>query len=225
MDLALPVDVVAQLERCQAALSSLEERSKPFLQTSPKDIESQLDAAGCAQVYLALAQTLHSLLGLYLKACGVAPEDHDTAKEKERLEAYRRKVNKVVAEKELSESRRSLEVNVAALNRVITHAVPDLSAGQKQALRSQQAGKRAAPAAAAVGEGAARNAGLQIQAGVAQVEQDGEGVGGVESRKKARRGGGEGPRDEALAFLEEAFAEVKGPGAIAAAATVPAGHE
>jgi hypothetical protein len=55
----------------------------------------------------------------------------------DRLKAYAKKVRKAVAEKELSESRRSLEVNVAALSRVITHAVPDLSTQQKQALNAQ----------------------------------------------------------------------------------------
>lgn len=57
----------------------------------------------------------------------------------DRLQAFARKVKKVVAEKELSESRRTLEVDVAVLNRVITHAVPDLSAQQRQALKEVRA--------------------------------------------------------------------------------------
>ena len=42
----------------------------------------QLDPIERVQVYMALAQTINTLFGLYLKVSGVAPVDHGTAKER-----------------------------------------------------------------------------------------------------------------------------------------------
>jgi hypothetical protein len=53
-------------------------------------------------------------------------------------------------------------------------------------------------------------------------KQHGEGSSGAGSSKKARRGTS-APRDEALAFLEEAMAEIQGPGMTAAAAAAAGG--
>ena len=61
----------------------------------------------------------------------------------ERYKQYHRKVFKLEAEVGLSQARKALEVDVAAVNRFITHAVPDLNAEQRQALR--QAGGAAPP--------------------------------------------------------------------------------
>ena len=44
-------------------------------------------------------------------------------------------MRKVAAEHELQHSRRSLEVNVAAVNRFINNAIPELSAQQREALK------------------------------------------------------------------------------------------
>lgn len=43
-----------------------------------------MDAVERAQVHVALAQTINSLLGLYLKVRGVSPEDHGMEKERVR---------------------------------------------------------------------------------------------------------------------------------------------
>ncbi len=51
------------------------------------------------------------------------------------LEAYKRKVSKLESTKWLQEHRPSLNVNVAGANRFISAAIPELSKGQKQALR------------------------------------------------------------------------------------------
>lgn len=53
----------------------------------------------------------------------------------ERLQLYRKKVQKVESEKWLSENKRSLAVDVSAANRFISHAIPELTPQQHEALR------------------------------------------------------------------------------------------
>jgi primosomal protein N' len=53
----------------------------------------------------------------------------------ERLQLYKKKVQKVESQKWLSEHRRSLAVDVSAANRFISHAIPELNPQQHQALR------------------------------------------------------------------------------------------
>ncbi len=57
-----------------------------------------------------------------------------------RLKQYAKKVSKAATEKELRETRRSVTVDVAGVNRFITYAVPDLSDAQRQALREVRGG-------------------------------------------------------------------------------------
>jgi hypothetical protein len=67
-------------------------------------------------------------------------------KEAARLAAYFKKVNKAVAAEELRHSRPSLSLNVAAANRFIDHAIPDLTTNQRQALLAATAEVQAAAA-------------------------------------------------------------------------------
>ena len=53
----------------------------------------------------------------------------------ERLRLYTKKVEKVESEKWLKEHKPALSLSIAAANRFITNAIPDLSAEQKTALR------------------------------------------------------------------------------------------
>ena len=55
--------------------------------------------------------------------------------EQARLQLYRKKVQKVESQKWLSENKRSLAVNVSAANRFISHAIPELTTQQHEALR------------------------------------------------------------------------------------------
>lgn len=52
-----------------------------------------------------------------------------------RLRQYGDKVEKVKNEKELKAAKKLTNVNIAAANRFISHAIPDLTKEQKQALR------------------------------------------------------------------------------------------
>ena len=53
----------------------------------------------------------------------------------ERLRLYTKKVEKVESEKWLKEHKPALSLSIAAANRFITNAIPDLSSEQKAALR------------------------------------------------------------------------------------------
>ena len=53
----------------------------------------------------------------------------------ERLSIYRKKIQKVESEKWFKEHKRTLEVNVSAANRFISHAIPELTNEQRSALK------------------------------------------------------------------------------------------
>lgn len=53
----------------------------------------------------------------------------------ERLKVYGKKIRRLESEEYLAKTRPSLEVNIAAANRFINNAIPDLSKEQKQALK------------------------------------------------------------------------------------------
>lgn len=97
-----------------------------------------------------------------------------------RLAQFAKKVAKAAADKELRESRRSLEVDVVAMSRFIAAALPDLSAAQRLSLKSAKSGQ-AAKRTAGGGAGGAS--------------------GGVRRPKS-----GAPHKDEAAAFLEETLA-------------------
>lgn len=67
----------------------------------------------------------------------------------ERLAAYERKVKKAVTADDLARSRPGTSLNIAAANRFIDAAIPDLTAAQKQQLRAlgKQVQQQAAAAA------------------------------------------------------------------------------
>ncbi|KAL4440306.1 hypothetical protein ABPG75_003307 [Micractinium tetrahymenae] len=203
MDVPLAEEVQAQLSVFKEVLGSLESKLKPFLGSTGSAAIARLPPLECAQAQLALAQATAALFQLYLRASGVDPADHESRKEQERLAQYGKKVRKAAAEKELRESRRSLEVNVAAVNRFITAAVPDLTQGQKAALKA--AGQPAGGATT----------------GVRKRRQQ-EGGGGA-----AAVGEGGDAEGAAAAFLEETMAELAGGGEpggdVAAAAAGGAG--
>ncbi|KAI8467071.1 MAG: hypothetical protein J3K34DRAFT_482503 [Monoraphidium minutum] len=72
-------------------------------------------------------------------------EGHALRKEQDRLQRYERKLKRAAAEDELARTRPGTELNVAAANRFISQAIPDLTPEQRQQLREQNAaGKRGA---------------------------------------------------------------------------------
>lgn len=87
-----------------------------------------------AEVHLALAQSITALLNLLIKIRGKDPSDYKFDKEEKRILQYEKKVRKALAEHETK--KRTLEVDVAALNRFISASLPELSAEKRRKLRS-----------------------------------------------------------------------------------------
>lgn len=200
MDLP-PEEVQAQLAGFEELLTLMESKLQPFVAPGSGNALAQLVPQERAHAQLALAHATAALYQLFLKASGVDPADHEFHKEQERLKQYTKKVRKVAAEKELRETKRSMEVNVSAVNRFISAAVPNLTREQKAALAT--AGQAAAAAANAKRKRA-------------------PGAGG----DNGNGGAGQDAEGAAAAFLQETMAELQ-PGVEeeAAAGGGPAGSE
>lgn len=70
----------------------------------------------------------------------VDPSSHPSAKDADRLEIFQSKVAKAEREAELALLKRNAVVDVAAANRFISHAIPDLNEEQRRRLK--EAGER-----------------------------------------------------------------------------------
>lgn len=90
-----------------------------------------------AQLHISQAKCAKDLFELLRKCSGHGESDKAFVKEGERLAAYEKKVRRVTSDKLLSESRPSIGVNIAAANRFIDHAIPDLTPEQRQLLRQK----------------------------------------------------------------------------------------
>ncbi|PSC67180.1 nuclear nucleic acid-binding C1D [Micractinium conductrix] len=192
MDLALPEEVQEQLADFEKLLGLLEAKLQPFLGEGGAAVLVQLPPLERAQAQLALAQATAALFRLYLLASGVDADEHETSSEKKRLVIYSKKVRRALSEQELGQAKRSLEVNVAAVNRFISAAVPDLSSDQKAALKAARGKSGGGTAAGASG-----------------------------GKRTAGGGGGDGGQDAeaaAAAFLQDTLGGQEGD----AAAPVPA---
>lgn len=179
--MSLPEEVLLQLQACRKVLEALNRDSKALLALSL----SELPPLERAQAYTAaatLANAQHNLLRLLQ---GKQP-DAASRQEGERITQYSRKLGKPLAALELAASRPSFSLDVAAANRFIDAAIPDLTPGQKQQLK--EAGKRAG--AAAQSEAAATKRPRHSKQELSQTRS------------------GSGPtRDRALQFLAEVHEE------------------
>jgi len=142
---------------------------------------SQSSCLKKAEVHLALAQSIAALLRLLIQIRGKDPSDYKFEREEKRIHQYQKKVRKALAEHEIK--KRTLEVDVAALNRFISASLPELSAEQRNKLKSvEESGK----------------------------QRKGEPVEG--KRKRKRKGEQKkvaGHREAALAFLQESFGAIE----------------
>ena len=74
------------------------------------------------------------------RSAGCCPENEDCVLVRlvnlqDRLKAYGKKVRKLESAEYLATHKPATEVNIAAANRFINHAIPDLSQDQKAALK------------------------------------------------------------------------------------------
>jgi len=147
-------------------------------------------------MYNTLSQAAASLFKLYLQTKGIDPEDHSFKKEEGRLKQYKKKVRKLAAEEEIKKSNRTLEVDVAAMSRVIAAAVPDLSSQQKKELKKIEK------------EGNSKK--KERKRRQDQGAEEGERKGGSSKKVKKSTGGSSvGHKDAALKFLHDALDDVK----------------
>ncbi|KAF8065949.1 hypothetical protein HT031_003010 [Scenedesmus sp. PABB004] len=237
----VPPEALAQLEAVKCALDDLETHMTPFLEAAPRDLVAQLTPQERVRAHLALAQAVMVLFQLHRRLDGAAlGEAHPAHKELERLAAYERKAKKALTADDLARTRPGASLNVAAANRFIDAAIPDLTPEQKAALRSmaqrvqEQAGERQQgqqgqqqqeqPAAPTAGGGKRKQAeGEPGGSGSDDASSDGGGgpvLAGQQQRRVQKRqrqrqrpavAAGAAP-DEAAGFLAEVLADAGGEG-------------
>mmetsp|Transcript_25263 Transcript_25263/g.47770 ORF Transcript_25263/g.47770 Transcript_25263/m.47770 type:complete len:198 (+) Transcript_25263:3-596(+) len=135
----LPEEVAGTIERFEATLDELESALQPVLATSARDVQAQLTPLERAEMHVTLAYAANALFTMYLKTQGVKVEDHPVKREMERVQLYLSKVDRASNPNTTPTS----SLNVAAVNRFITHSVPDLTTDQKSKLRAINKRERA----------------------------------------------------------------------------------
>lgn len=119
----LPPSVAHQVRRAKAATDRLEQCLKPLMRLQSDEID-KMTAQQQAELHLSIAQGLAAVYILFSKVSGAAADGFE--KERVLLERYAKKVRVAGNELELSTSSRSLTIDLAAANRFIDAAVPDL---------------------------------------------------------------------------------------------------
>lgn len=129
-------EIQQQLQEAQNAVDSLEAAMQPLSTKSWKEFETQVpDPLTRARAFVALAHCITVLFDRYLRTAGIDVDEHALMKEKERWRLYDKKLRRLINECELKTSSRTTTINLAAANRFIEHAIPDLSAEQRTALK------------------------------------------------------------------------------------------
>uniref|UniRef100_A0A061R305 Nuclear nucleic acid-binding protein C1D n=1 Tax=Tetraselmis sp. GSL018 TaxID=582737 RepID=A0A061R305_9CHLO len=154
----LPPKVGAEISQLQATISKFEEILQPFEGIRLQELQ-QLKPLEAAQLQLGLAQSAMALFKLYLLSVGTDPSGHAVQKEEERLREYSRKIAAAREEEEAAAAKSSaLSLDIAAANRFIEHAIPELTEDQRAQLRKAgaEAGEEQRAAAAAGAKGKKR---------------------------------------------------------------------
>jgi exosome complex protein LRP1 len=121
--LSLPEDVKSQLERFEAAVSSVETGLAPILALDRRELEAALTPLERAKVHVSMANAVSTLFSMYLKAVGLDPADHAVKRELERVALYRTKLDKAAAERRAAGKTARSTVDAAAAGRMVKHAL------------------------------------------------------------------------------------------------------
>ena len=122
--LSLPEDVKSQLERFEAAMSSVETGLAPILALDRRELEAALTPLERAKVHVSMANAVSTLFSMYLKAVGLDPADHAVKRELERVALYRTKLDKATAaERRAAGKAARSAVDAAAAGRMVEHAL------------------------------------------------------------------------------------------------------
>ena len=191
----------------QEALDTLSGFLTPFLEATPREVDAALPPLERAKAHVTLARAVLLLATLRLRLRGErVGEGHVLSQDAERLRRYGNKVRRALLADD--DARRGVgsgfgaarpggggsDLNVAAANRFIAHAIPDLTDEQKRLLREQ---RRQGP-----GGGSAQ----QQQRRQGREEEGGGGGGGGGGAANKRRRAGEGEGGDALGEILAAAA-------------------
>ena len=122
--LSLPEDVKSQLERFEAAVSSVETGLAPILALDRRELEAALTPLERAKVHVSMANAVSTLFSMYLKAVGLDPADHAVKRELERVALYRTKLDKATAaERRAAGKAARSAVDAAAAGRMVERAL------------------------------------------------------------------------------------------------------
>ncbi|KAJ4792019.1 Nuclear nucleic acid-binding protein C1D [Rhynchospora pubera] len=106
------------------------------------DMLAELPPLLQARVYLVLAKTATSLLSVQLRCTGVDPDDHPISKEFDRLSLCGERLGRY-KDWDKAPLRPSTKINKRGAARVISHALPQLTAEQRESLRDISRGNEA----------------------------------------------------------------------------------
>ncbi|KAK9804165.1 hypothetical protein WJX73_007422 [Symbiochloris irregularis] len=127
------------LQTLQGSLDKLETALGAWGTTDTKALNRELPPIDRAVTHLCLAKAAVALLEMHLRASGTPLQSSILQQEKTRLLVYQQKVDKAAAAWWLTEHKPATHLNVAAANRFITHAIPELSQEQRDALKAATA--------------------------------------------------------------------------------------
>ncbi|CAI5536802.1 unnamed protein product [Closterium sp. Naga37s-1] len=184
------------LGAAEAAVSQLETSLTPIVdRCSSRALAADLAPMDRAKTHLVTAHAAASLFCLVLRSYGMAPSEHGVAKDMARIDSYVHKVRLADTAGGAGDGAvgaPTSSLNVAAANRFIVHAIPDLTPEQRRLVR--EAGKKRRPRG---GDGGGEGTGGEGEEG---------GVGGGEAERAGKKV--KSVRQAAEDFLAMAAADV-----------------
>ena len=144
----LSEDVIRQLRQFSSKVDALQATARA---TCSKANETKTEnGIERAKIYLSMARQIHEAMVLLSSASG--KERPTMHQDKERIETFSKKLNKAESTEILKRGKPEHigSINIAAANRFISQAIPELSIEQKNKLK---AASNAVKAAAAEGQG------------------------------------------------------------------------
>ncbi|PIN12444.1 DNA-binding protein C1D involved in regulation of double-strand break repair [Handroanthus impetiginosus] len=136
----IPERVMEAVKRTSSNIDEVKANLEEFMSCCDTETLSRMEPLERAQALFLIAKATTTLFALRLRCKGVDPDDHPVKKEIERLNVYQEKLQKSM---DLSKAplRPSATINPQAAARFIEHSLPDLSAEQKQSMRTISRGE------------------------------------------------------------------------------------
>eukprot|EP00890_Picochlorum_soloecismus_P002034 jgi/Picsp_1/2831/NSC_01057-R1_sas10 utp3 c1d family protein len=133
-------EFLKNMSRCEQYLGECGELLGSVLKAGASaeemDFEEEMSPLDAAMMYHTLGELVIGLCSLAYACEGIDASSTQLVKEKTRLEAYHKKINKAISAKELQNSKKTLELDISAANRFISAAIPHLSNDEKAKLRN-----------------------------------------------------------------------------------------